>query len=86
MTRKTSRRDFVTRATVGASVAVLARRVVAQTSSASANAIPTRELGRTGQRVTIMALGGWHVRAIKDDSDAIRVMHAAIDEGRQFLR
>ena len=83
--RKTSRRDFVTRATVGASVAVLARRVVAQTSNATANAIPTRELGRTGQRVTIMALRGWHVRAIKDDSDAIRVMHAAIDEGVNFF-
>ena len=62
MMRKTSRRDFVTRATVGVSVAALARRVVAQTSSASATGIPTRELGRTGQRVSMVCLGGWHVR------------------------
>ena len=72
-------------AAAGASVSALARRVIAQTSKASASGLPTRELGRTGQRVSILCLGGWHIRAIQDDTEAIRVMHAAIDEGLNFF-
>jgi predicted aldo/keto reductase-like oxidoreductase len=85
MRKISSRRDFVKQATVGASAAALARRVIAQTSPASATGLPTRELGRTGQRVSIVCLGGWHVGAIKDEAEAIRVMHAAIDEGINFF-
>ncbi len=50
-----------------------------------AGIIPTRTLGRTGVPVSILALGGWHIRAMKDDNEAIRVMHAAIDEGLTFF-
>jgi predicted aldo/keto reductase-like oxidoreductase len=46
---------------------------------------PTRPLGKTGERVSVLALGGWHIRAVKDDSEAIRIMHAAIDEGLTFF-
>ncbi len=83
--QNTSRRDFVKQATAGASAAALARRVIAQTSAAAGTGVPTRELGRTGQRVSIACLGGWHVGAIKDEAEAIRVMHAAIDEGINFF-
>src|SRR5438309_7563163 len=85
MRNKPSRREFVRGAAAATSVAALARRVVAQTSSASGSGIPTRELGKTGQRVSIVCLGGWHIRAIKDDAESIRVMHAAIDEGINFF-
>jgi uncharacterized protein len=68
-----------------ATAVALARRVIAQTSRTSATGIPTRVLGRTGQRVSILGLGGWHIRAIKDDAEAIRVMHTAIDEGINFF-
>ena len=47
--------------------------------------VPTRILGRTGERVSILCLGGWHIRAVKKDKDAIRIMHAAIDEGLTFF-
>ena len=57
---KTTRRDFIKQAAAGATLAALAEDVLAQTSSASANGLPTRVLGRTGQRVSILALGGWH--------------------------
>src|SRR5579883_92289 len=53
-------------------------------SSASAG-VPTRLLGRTGEHVSILTLGGWHIRAIKDDAEAIRVMHTAIAEGLTFF-
>lgn len=48
-------------------------------------AIPTRTLGRTGQQVSILCLGGWHIRSIKDDAEAIRIMHAALDGGMTFF-
>ena len=65
--------------------AMLAQQVLAQTSSSTASGLPTRILGRTGVRVSIIGLGGWHIGAVKDDNEAIRIMHAAIDEGLTFF-
>jgi len=47
--------------------------------------IPTRPLGRTGANVSIIALGGWHIGDVADKSEAIRIMHAALDEGMNFF-
>jgi aryl-alcohol dehydrogenase-like predicted oxidoreductase len=81
----TTRREFLRQAAAGAAVAALAESVLAQTSSASATGLPTRVLGRTGQRVSILCLGGWHLGSIKDDAEAIRLVHAALDQGMTFL-
>jgi predicted aldo/keto reductase-like oxidoreductase len=62
-----------------------AQHVIATTSSASATGVPTRLLGRTNVRVSIMGIGGWHVGAITDQDEAIRLMHAAMDEGITFF-
>jgi predicted aldo/keto reductase-like oxidoreductase len=80
-----SRRDFLRQAAGAVSVAALAEQVIAQTSSPSPTGLPTRVLGRTGQRVSILCLGGWHIGAVKDENEAIRIMHAAIDEGLTFF-
>jgi uncharacterized protein len=85
MQEQTSRRKFFREAAGAVSLAALAEQVIAQTSSASATGLPTRVLGRTGQRVSILCLGGYHIRLVKDDSEAIRIMHAAIDEGLTFF-
>ncbi len=52
-----------------------------------ANGIPTRTLGRSGANVSILTLGGWHIGAAgkKDEAEAIRIMHAAIDGGLTFF-
>jgi uncharacterized protein len=76
-----TRRDFMT----ASAMTLLAQQVIAQTSSASATGMPTRVLGRTGVRVSIVGLGGWHIGYVKDDNEAIRIMHAAIDEGLTFF-
>jgi len=65
-------------------VTALATEVLAQTS-ASATGMPTRVLGRTGQRVSIVCLGGWHIGSVKDEKEAFRIMHTAIDEGLTFF-
>jgi predicted aldo/keto reductase-like oxidoreductase len=47
--------------------------------------MPMRDLGRTGEKVSILCLGGWHIRSVKDDAESIRIMHAAIDGGMTFF-
>jgi predicted aldo/keto reductase-like oxidoreductase len=48
--------------------------------------IPYRELGSTGERVSAIGVGGWHL-ALKGVSEAlaIRIVRAAIDRGINFL-
>jgi uncharacterized protein len=48
-------------------------------------AIPTRPLGKIGANVSIICLGGWHIGSVKDDAEAERIMHAAIDHGVTFF-
>lgn len=81
---KTSRREFIQTGLAGLSVAALAEQILAETKP-SANGIPTRPLGKTGERVSILCLGGWHIGAVKDHQEAIRIMHAALDQGITFF-
>jgi uncharacterized protein len=82
--QQTTRREFLKQAAAGAALASLAGDVLASTQ-ASAAGIPTRVLGRTGERVSILSLGGWHIGSVKDDAEAIRLMRMAIDEGMTFF-
>jgi uncharacterized protein len=47
--------------------------------------IPTRPFGRSGVRVSILALGGWHLGVPKTDREAVRLAHSAIDAGVTFM-
>lgn len=49
------------------------------------SAIPQRPLGRTGVNVAALGFGGYHLGLIKDEPEAIRLQHAAIDAGITFL-
>ena len=90
-TSTTTRREFLIGAAMSgatlASVAPSAKEadVLASQRSAAATGLPTRVLGRTGDRVSILCLGGWHIGSVKDPADAIRIMHAAVDEGLTFF-
>jgi len=76
-----TRRDFLRTA----SIAALSEEILAQTTPASATGLPQRMLGRTGVKVSIACLGGWHIGSVKDANEAVRIMHAAIDEGLTFF-
>ncbi|HUQ90719.1 MAG TPA: aldo/keto reductase [Bryobacteraceae bacterium] len=80
-----TRREFLKSAGAAASITALADQVLAQTASGSATGLPTRALGKTGQQVSILALGGWHIGSVKDEAESIRIMHAAVDEGLTFF-
>jgi aryl-alcohol dehydrogenase-like predicted oxidoreductase len=50
-----------------------------------AEAIPRRELGRTGVRVSALGVGGHHLGDAPTVEDAIRIVHEAIDAGVDFF-
>jgi aryl-alcohol dehydrogenase-like predicted oxidoreductase len=47
--------------------------------------IPTRPFGRSGEQVSILGLGGFHVGLPETDAAAVRLVHAAIDAGITFM-
>lgn len=47
-------------------------------------AMPMRRLGRTGVEISLMGLGGYHL-GLPGESDAIRIVHEAMDHGLTFL-
>jgi aryl-alcohol dehydrogenase-like predicted oxidoreductase len=70
---------------MGMNVAGPTHDVLASQAPAGATGLPTRVLGRTGERVSILCVGGWDIGAIEDDAESIRLMHAALDEGITFF-
>ncbi len=52
----------------------------------AAGDMPYRDLGRTGERVSAIGLGGWHLGfANLDEALVLRIVRTAIDEGITFL-
>ena len=83
MQNDSSRRDFFFGMFGSAMTASLAQQALAQQSGS--NGLPTRRLGRTNEQVSILCLGGWHIGAVEDKKEVIRIMHAAMDEGINFF-
>jgi aryl-alcohol dehydrogenase-like predicted oxidoreductase len=84
------RRDFLKTATVaGAGSIAFAGAQSAQSSAAtrrpeSPNMI-YRELGRTGERVSAIGMGGYHIGKQQDPNESIGLIRAAIDRGITFM-
>src|SRR6266478_888605 len=49
------------------------------------NGIPYRTLGRTGEKVSVIGLGGYHLGNQSDPQESIRIIRTGIDEGINFL-
>ncbi|MGA7157281.1 MAG: aldo/keto reductase [Acidobacteriaceae bacterium] len=87
------RRDFLkTAAAAAASTTSLAQTPGAHSQTpATANGRPQspdmlyRPLGTTGELVSAIGLGGYHIGKQADPADSINLIHAAIDHGITFL-
>ena len=87
MTDETTRRDFL-QAGVAAGVALGLAEEILGAQQDNGKGLPTRPLGKTGEQVSILCLGGWHIgQCGKDDGEpeAIKMMHEAIDGGMTFF-
>jgi predicted aldo/keto reductase-like oxidoreductase len=49
------------------------------------NGIPYRTLGRTGESVSLVGLGGYHLGKQSDPDESVRIIRTGIDEGINFL-
>ncbi len=57
-----------------------------QREAETSQAIPYRTLGRTGERVSAIGLGGYHLgQPNLPEAEAIRIIRAAVDRGITFL-
>jgi len=79
------RRHFLKVSAAAAASATMARGSGAAPAP-SRNDMPYRRLGRTGEEVSLLCLGGFHMaRSGVSDDLAIRIVRTAIDEGVNFL-
>ncbi|MBI1984403.1 MAG: aldo/keto reductase [Acidobacteria bacterium] len=81
-----NRRAFLKTATAGAVSAALSG-VAGRLARAveTAGEIPMRTLGKTGLRVTMIGLGGYHAGLPEKEEDSIAIIHRALDLGINFF-
>jgi len=53
-------------------------------SFATASGFPRRTLGRTGEQVSILGVGGYHI-GLPSEQEGIRIVRTALDNGMNFL-
>jgi predicted aldo/keto reductase-like oxidoreductase len=80
-----NRREFLQASAAGLATVALTAAETAAARSTNAGGIPLRPLGRTGENVTMICLGGYHSSVHPDEKDSIRLIQRAIDEGITFL-
>ena len=78
--KNVTRRDFF-----GMAIAATCIARAALTPAEFKNDMPYRTLGRTGERVSIIGLGGYHIGRQKDEQESIRIIRTALDQGLNFL-
>ena len=84
------RRDFLKTATVAAAGSVAPAGVASAQSSNLARRAESpnmvyRELGSTGERVSAIGIGGYHLGKQQDPDESIHLLRAAIDRGITFM-
>src|SRR3974390_1783568 len=47
--------------------------------------VPMRTLGRSGEKVSMVGLGGYHIGMQSDEQESIRIIRTALDSGITFL-
>ncbi|GMW00129.1 MAG: hypothetical protein AMXMBFR84_12670 [Candidatus Hydrogenedentota bacterium] len=77
-----NRREFLA-ATAATGITISHAMAVPQTEGAEGE-MKYRILGRTGERVSLLGLGGYHI-GVPDEAEGISIIHAAIDAGINFM-
>ncbi|MCC6492441.1 MAG: aldo/keto reductase [Pirellulales bacterium] len=87
MTDPWNRRRFMQAGAASGVLLSLAEEVLAGQQDAPGG-LPMRPLGATGQNVSLLCLGGWHIGATakqEGEDQAVKLMHQAIDNGLTFF-
>ena len=79
------RRDFLKTAALAGVASALPLHASSPVTRPASPDMPYRELGRTGEKVSLLGLGGAHMAGLPDDAAATAFMHQAIDSGITFF-
>src|SRR5271167_2501565 len=89
------RRDFIKSVAAAAMAAVTMPAAVGQAQNSAHPSNPSsrpvspdmqyRDLGRTGERVSVIGLGGYHLGKQEDPAESVRLTRSAIDHGITFM-
>ncbi len=87
MTQIINRRKFIKTSLLGTLGAGLSLKGASAFSSSqsSGDDIPKRVLGKTGEKITMIGMPGWHVARMKEEKNAIRMIRMALDMGINFF-
>ena len=64
---------------------IVSAAVPPQMTNTGADQIPRRPLGKTGEQVSIIGLGGYHLGTVQSSDLAVRLVHEAVDAGITFF-
>jgi uncharacterized protein len=76
------RRRFLQTTAATTLITSLAKKLSHAAETAS---VPTRTLGRSGEKVSIVGLGGYHLGMQSDEQESIRIIRTGLDSGINFL-
>lgn len=85
---KHDRREFLGKIAMGVAGAGISEHLLEKGSAYSAemhHGIPYRTLGRTGEKVSLLGLGGFHIGVQPTVEESIRLIRTAIDNGVNFM-
>lgn len=84
--RRIARRGFIEAGLAGVVLAACKKGAVpVPPAPVVANAMPKRPLGKTGEMVSLVGIGGYHIGSAESDDEAIRIVRSALDRGVNFL-
>ncbi len=75
------RRDFLKKA----AATTVAASLSSQLSYGAVDSFPYRVLGHTGEKVSLIGIGGYHIGMGSDEQESIRIIRTALDGGINFL-
>ncbi len=84
MSQTCTRRDFLKAAAAALAAAQAGCSFIGKEEK-NYGGIPTRPFGKTGERVSIVGMGGWNIANAKDESESIAILQAAVDGGMTFF-
>ena len=84
---KPNRREFLGRVTlsVASAGAAVSGNVRKAHAAPAAGEMPYRTLGRSGEKVSLLGLGGFHLGLQSDEQESIRIVRTAVDNGVNFM-
>jgi len=85
--KKPSRREFLGKVAAGIAGATAAPPFLEKglARPAAGGEMPYRTLGRSGEKVSLLGLGGFHIGVQRDEKESLRIIRTAIDNGITFL-